>query len=73
MFKLWYTITVMKKNDALKEFNGNCAELGRALGKTRAAISKWPKELTDEQINLVVGISYRLGKNIPDEVLIKKR
>jgi len=60
----------MKKADALKLYNNSCSELARSLGKTRAAVSAWPDELSEDQLNMWVGISYRLGRELPESVLI---
>ena len=63
-------IQSMTKKEAIEPF-GTHANLASSLGKCRSAISMWPDELNGDYLNLWVGIAYRMGKPIPDEVLIK--
>jgi hypothetical protein len=54
----------MTKQQAIDIF-GNGAELGRAVGLSRARISQWPAELEQRETDLVVGAAMRLGKHLP--------
>lgn len=54
----------MLKEDALKLFGGNGAELARAVGLSRGRISQWPEHLEQREADLVVGAAVRLGKPI---------
>ncbi len=51
----------ISKQQAIEAF-GSGAKLGRALGLGRSAISQWPKELSQEQADRVMGAALRLGK-----------
>lgn len=51
----------MTKSEAISIF-GSGAELARALGITRAAISQWPEILHQRDIDRVTGAALRLGK-----------
>jgi len=51
----------MTKQQAIKLF-GSGAALARAIGRTRSAISQWPKDLTQDQADLVTGAAVRLDK-----------
>lgn len=51
----------MTKKEAAELF-GNYAKLARALGITKSAISGWPDDLRQDQIDRVVGAAIRLGK-----------
>lgn len=59
----------MKKEDAKQLFGGTLALMGKAIGRTKSAISQWPEELTDDQSNLVVGAAIRQGKKVPKHLL----
>lgn len=54
----------MLKKDALSLFDGNQAELARAVGLTRGRISQWPDHLEQREADLVIGAAVRLGKNV---------
>ncbi len=50
----------MNKNQAADLF-GNRTKLAAALGITKSAISQWPEELTQEQVDRVIGAAVRLS------------
>jgi hypothetical protein len=56
---------LMTKQQAIDLFDGNGAELGRALGLSRGRISQWPDVLEQRETDLVVGAAIRLGKALP--------
>lgn len=50
------------KTDAMRALGcKNQAELARLIGVQRAAVSKWPEELTDMQRDRVHAVLYRRG------------
>ena len=51
----------MTKSEAIKIF-GSGAELARALGITRGAVSQWPEDLPQRDSDAVTGAALRLGK-----------
>lgn len=51
----------MRKKDAVKIFK-NSRGLATAVGVTPQYISRWPEQLTQRQIDWVVGAAYRFGK-----------
>lgn len=51
----------MTKTEAKSLFGGTDAALARAVGLTRSAISQWPEELEQREIDRVVGAAVRLG------------
>lgn len=51
----------MKKQEAIQIFK-NSRGLAKAVGVTPQYISRWPSQLTQRQIDWVVGAAYRLGK-----------
>ena len=53
----------MTKQEAINTF-GTAANLARALGMTRAAISMWPDELDNERPDRVRGAAIRLRKKM---------
>lgn len=55
----------MTKQEAADIFGGVHAELARALDMTRGGISQWPDELTEAQMDRVIGAAIRLGKTVP--------
>ena len=57
----------MKKIEAINLFGGKATFLAKALGKTKSAISQWPEDLDENQINMVIGAAYRHGVYIPDQ------
>jgi len=60
----------MKKQDAVKLFGSTLSDLGNALGgKGRSAISQWPDDLKEDQINMVIGAAVRRGIYIPERIL----
>ncbi|WP_081953440.1 Cro/CI family transcriptional regulator [Mycoavidus cysteinexigens] len=63
---------LISKQQAIRVF-GSGANLGRAIGITRSAISQWPDRLDQRQTDLVIGAALRLGKLLPEsyEILIK--
>ncbi|MCT9017112.1 Cro/CI family transcriptional regulator [Cupriavidus gilardii] len=52
---------------------GSGAKLAEALGLTRGRISQWPDELDQRQTDLVVGAALRLGKPLPEGVVMAKK
>ncbi|OZI26693.1 hypothetical protein CAL26_05060 [Bordetella genomosp. 9] len=54
-------MTTLTKQNAIDLF-GNGAELARALGFTRSAISQWPHELDKGRSYMVVGAALCHGK-----------
>jgi hypothetical protein len=62
----------MKKDDAKNLFGGTLESLGKALGnRSKSAISQWPDELTEDQVNMVIGAAVRHGIVVPEEWLKK--
>lgn len=61
----------MKKDEAKKLFGGTIEKLGKAVGRGKSAISQWPEDLTDDQINLVLGAAIRRGIRVPKELYCK--
>ena len=59
----------MTKKEAIKIFGGKSYLLANALGKSKGAISMWPENLTNDQINLVIGAAVRSGREIPKNIL----
>jgi len=59
----------MTKTEAIKIFGGKACLLANALGKSKGAISMWPEQLTNDQINIVIGAAVRSGKQLPKNVL----
>ena len=55
-------IMPMNKRQAKNLFGGRDQDLARAVGVTRSAVSQWKDELTQEQIDRVMGAALRLGK-----------
>lgn len=55
----------LTKQQAIAIF-GSGAELGRAVGLSRARISQWPPLLEQRESDLVVGAELRLGRQIPE-------
>ncbi|NIE67447.1 hypothetical protein F3J17_26620 [Burkholderia sp. Ax-1719] len=56
---------LLTKQQAIDIFGGSGAELGRAVGLSRARISQWPEMLAQRETDLVVGAAIRLGKKLP--------
>lgn len=63
---------MLKKSDAVKMF-GKGKHLAAALGKTPGAIGHWDEDLTEDQINMVVGAAYRRHIPIPESVFKFRR
>lgn len=61
-------IEIMRKREAIELFETG-AGLARAVGLTRGRISQWPDELTQKQVDLVVGAALRLGKIEPTDAV----
>ena len=61
----------MKKQEAISLFGSKQQHLANAVGRGRSAISQWNDELTQDQINLVLGSAVRLGKKIPKKFIDK--
>lgn len=59
----------MKKQDAISIFGGKAVDLAKAVKKGKSAISQWPEQLTNDQINLVIGAAVRAGKQIPASLI----
>jgi hypothetical protein len=54
-----HRLTKMTKKEAIKLLGGKYqADLGRALGKSRAAICEWPEVLNKDQERMVLGEAY---------------
>lgn len=51
----------MTKRDAIALF-GSAANLARALGVSRSAVSQWPAQLDQRTSDRVFGAALRLGK-----------
>ena len=62
-------LDAMKKEDAKKLFGGTLQTMGKAIGRTKSAISQWPDELTEDQNNIVVGAAVRKGIHVPKELI----
>ncbi|SDV49230.1 Cro/CI family transcriptional regulator [Chitinasiproducens palmae] len=54
----------LTKQQAIAIF-GTGAELGRALGITKGAISQWPEELDQKQTAMVIGAAVQSGRAVP--------
>lgn len=52
----------MNKTEAIAIFGTTVADLARALGVTRSAVSQWPFDLRPEQVDRVIGAGVRLGR-----------
>lgn len=65
----------MTKADAVALFGRDAtqADLGRALGMTRQAISNWPPRLRRDQVDRVLGAALRLRRPIPSALLAAVR
>jgi hypothetical protein len=57
------------KAKILKHYGGTIAEASRLIGIKRNRITAWPDQLTQLQIDCLVGALYRQGKTIPDFLL----
>lgn len=55
----------LTKSQAIGIF-GSQAEIGRALGISRSAVSLWPEALDQRKSDEIVGAATRLGKQLPD-------
>ena len=55
----------LTKQQAIEVF-GSQAEISRALGLSRSAISLWPDLLTQRQTDELIGAAHRLGKTLPE-------
>lgn len=60
---------VLTKQQAIDIFGSSGADLARALGCTRSAISLWPEELSQKQTDTVIGAATRLGRPVPSGFL----
>ncbi len=75
MLKVLYTyvqsakLLAMKKSEAIKIFGGKSIDLAKALGRHKSAISQWPENLTNDQVNMVIGAAVRSGIEIPKRFL----
>ena len=49
----------MTKSEAAQIFGGAYADLARALDISRAGVSQWPDELSQAQIDRVIGAAGR--------------
>lgn len=61
----------MTKSDAIKLFGSRANDLAYAVSRKKSAISMWKNDLTNDQINLVIGAAVRNGIEIPDELMKK--
>ena len=59
----------MTKSQAIAVFGGTGAELARALGVSRSYVSQWPEELPARVVDRILGAAFRLGKEIPQELV----
>lgn len=59
----------MKKSEAKELLGGTLTRMGAAINRGKSALSQWPDDLTDDQINLVVGAAVRKGVRIPDDLM----
>jgi len=60
----------MKKTDAIKLFGTTLSDLGKALNnRCKSAISRWPDDLDEDQINMVIGAAVRRRIKIPKILL----
>jgi hypothetical protein len=66
-------LKIMTKTEVINMFGGKRVNVSKAINRTKALISQWPENLTEDQINMVVGAAYRLGKTIPDSVKIQEQ
>ena len=57
----------MTKSEAAQIFGGAYADLARALDISRAGVSQWPDELSQAQIDRVIGAAIRLRRPIPTQ------
>ncbi len=62
----------MKKQDAIQIF-GSAAELARATGKSRAAVSRLNDNLTQSKSDEVIGAAIRTGVKVPADILRRHR
>ncbi len=60
----------MKKSEAIKIFGGKAKDLAVAVRRCKSSISQWPEDLTEDQINLVIGAAVRNGKGIPEHLVL---
>lgn len=51
----------MTKSEAVAIFGNTQKALAKAVGLSRGRISQWPDELTQEQVDRVLGAAVRLG------------
>jgi hypothetical protein len=59
----------MTKTEARNLFGPAFADLARALDISRAAVHRWPEQLTPRQTDLVIGAAVRLHKPLPPDVV----
>jgi hypothetical protein len=62
----------LTKLQAIEMF-GSQAEIGRALGISRSAISLWPDVLDQRKTDELVGAATRLGKPLPDGFVVAEQ
>lgn len=58
----------MNKNEAIELF-GSRAKTAKALGVTRAAVSKWPDRLSAAVSDRVIAAAVRKGIELPSDML----
>lgn len=65
----------MTKAEAVALFGRDASQsdLGRALGMTRQAVSRWPDRLLLWQVDRVLGAALRLSRPIPRALLARVR
>ena len=51
----------MTKNEAIAMFGGTRSALADAIGRDRLTIYRWPEQLEQDQVDLVMGAALRLG------------
>ena len=61
----------MRKSDAIKLFKSQAA-IGRAMNVSRAAISSWPEDLQQWQIDALTGAAMRMGLIKPPHANIRQ-
>ena len=50
----------MTKKQAIDILGGTHQKVADALGITRSAVTQWPEELRQDQVDRVIGAAYRL-------------
>ena len=53
---------IRTKRQACDLFGGRVTDLARAVGVTHSAVSQWPEQLSQRQIDQVIGAAVRTGR-----------